>query len=207
VTSLIRKEIPVFLTGLIGAIMLADYYFPFVPVQIAAAELQKWVVIISAFAIFTSTFRLLLFHGKKIIKLESGQWYISAWMIGIFSLMLFVGVIYSTRDPIYVWLFNNVYYTLSASTNSLMGFFIAAAAYRAFKVKSFEAGILLVTAIIVAFTNVPIGVMIYKDWSLVGTWIRSVVNTAGFRGILIGSAVGSVILGIRRLVGRGGGMS
>ena len=206
-TSLIRREIPVFLTGLIGAIMLADYYFPLVPVQIVATELQKWVVIIAAFAIFTSSFRLLLFHGKKVVKLESKQWYISAWMIGIFCLMLFVGVFYTVRHPIYEWLFNNVYFTLSASTNSMMGFFIASAAYRAFRVKRVEGGILMVVALIVAFTNVPIGVMIWKDWPLVGTWIRDVVSTASFRGILIGSAVGGVILGIRRLVGGGGGMS
>jgi hypothetical protein len=203
--SFFKRQVPIFLTGFVGAIMLAEYYFPLVPARIVATEIQRWAVILSAFAVFTSTFQLLRFHGRKVIERAAGQWYISGWMIAIMLFMVAIGVAYSVRHPIYVWLFNNVYYTLSASTNSLMGFFIASAAYRAFKARSIEGGVLLVSALIVAFTNVPIGMLLWRDFPTVGNWIRNVVNTAAFRGILIGAAVGTVVLGIRRLIGRSGG--
>jgi hypothetical protein len=119
--------------------------------------------------------------------------------------MVAIGVAYSVRHPIYMWLFNNVYYTLSASTNSLMGFFVASAAYRAFKARNIEGSVLLISALIVAFTNVPIGMLLWSDFPTVGNWIRNVVNTAAFRGILIGAAIGTVVLGIKRLIGRSGG--
>lgn len=203
--SFVRRQIPMFLVGLVGTIMLAEYYFPLVPAQLAATEIMRWAVILSAFAIFPSTFQLLRFHGKKIWRREAGQWFISIWMIVMFFVMLGIGVAYSVRHPAYIWLFNNVYYTLSASTNALMGFFIASAAYRAFKARSVEGGILLISALFVAFTNVPIGVMLWSNFPITGNWIRDVVSTAAFRGILIGAAVGTVILGVRRLVGRAGG--
>jgi len=203
--SLVKRQIPIFLTGLVGAVMLAEYYLPLVPAVTVATEIQRWAVILSAFAIFTSTFQLLKFHGKKIVGRAPGQWYISGWMIAILLFMVAIGVAYSVRHPAYVWLFNNIYYTLSASTNSLMGFFIASAAYRAFKARTIEGSILLVSAILVAFTNVPIGILMWRDFPVIGNWIRDVVNTATFRGILIGAAIGTVILGIRRLLGKSGG--
>jgi len=204
--SLMRKEVPIFLTGLMGAIIFAEYYIGAPEIKLVSAELKNWAVIIASFTVFISTFKMFVSNWSKIVKREPKQWYISIWFLFITSFMLIIGVLYSVNNSVYVWLFNNIYYTLSSSTNALMGFFIASAAFRAFKMRNIESAILLVSATLVAFTNVPIGIMLWKDFPMIGTWIRDVVNTAAFRGITIGVGVGVVFLGIRRLLGRAGGI-
>ncbi len=47
------------------------------------------------------------------------------------------------------YLFNNAFMPLSATMFSLLAFFIASAAYRAFIIRSFESNLLMITAVIV----------------------------------------------------------
>jgi len=54
--------------------------------------------------------------------------------------------------------------------------------------------------------NAPAGSVIFgplaPQFNDLGDWIMNVPNMAGFRGILIGAAVGAISLGIRVMTGR-----
>ncbi len=60
------------------------------------------------------------------------------------------------HQPMFDWFFNFIFQPLTATTFSLLAFYMITATYRAVRIKSWEAGILLFAAIIVLLGQVPI---------------------------------------------------
>ncbi|PKK90428.1 MAG: hypothetical protein CVV64_08670 [Candidatus Wallbacteria bacterium HGW-Wallbacteria-1] len=98
---------------------------------------------------------------------------------------------------IYKWVFE----PMSSTMFSLLAFFIASAAFRAFRAKTFEAGLLLVSAFLVMLGRVPIGKAIWDGFPDIANWIMAVPNTAGQRAIMIGAALGVVSASLKILLG------
>ncbi|MCF7807157.1 MAG: SPP1 phage holin family protein [Candidatus Marinimicrobia bacterium] len=63
----------------------------------------------------------------------------------------------STRGSLFNWMFRFVFTPLSATMFALLAFFVASASYRAFKIRNFEATLLLISGIIIMLGRVPIG--------------------------------------------------
>ena len=95
--------------------------------------------------------------------------------------------IFGQSHPIYDFVFQNALKPLSASGFAMLGFFIATAAYRAFRVRNVDAAILLVCGCIMMLANIPIGEMIWGGFLIVSEWIMKTLNGAAMKGIVIGS--------------------
>ena len=102
--------------------------------------------------------------------------------------------------PIWEFLYYKILVNINSSIFSLLAFFIASAAYRAFKAKTLESTILLVAGVLVILGQAPIADLIWPGFSLIRDWILAFPNTAGQRGILIGAALGIVVFSVRRLI-------
>ncbi len=63
----------------------------------------------------------------------------------------------STRGSLFRWMFDFLFTPLSATMFALLAFFVASASYRAFKIRNFEATLLLTAGIIIMLGRVPIG--------------------------------------------------
>jgi hypothetical protein len=63
----------------------------------------------------------------------------------------------STRGSLFDWMFRFIFTPLSATMFALLAFFVASASYRAFRIRNFEATLLLVSGIIIMLGRVPIG--------------------------------------------------
>ncbi|MFQ6605218.1 MAG: hypothetical protein ACE5D8_06655 [Fidelibacterota bacterium] len=63
----------------------------------------------------------------------------------------------STKGSLFRWMFDFIFTPLSATMFALLAFFVASASYRAFKIRNFEATLLLVSGIIIMLGRVPIG--------------------------------------------------
>ncbi len=90
---------------------------------------------------------------------------------------------------------------------SLLAFFIASAAFRAFRIRTVEAGLLAVAALIVMLGRVPVGDVMsgaLPEWLRLGAmqdWIMNVPQNAAKRAILIGAALGVMATGLRVILG------
>jgi hypothetical protein len=90
---------------------------------------------------------------------------------------------------------------------ALLAFFIASAAFRAFRVRTVEAGWLAAAALIVMIGRVPIGDMLTGflppalQLSSLQDWIMEVPQNAAKRAILMGAALGIMATGLRVILG------
>jgi len=130
--------------------------------------------------------------------------------IGIL-MMVVIGVPFGPQHHVFEWLFNNIQVPMDATMFSLLAFFIASAAYRAFRARTLEASLLLVTALIVMLGNVPVGDLIWNTvfawlpWedatSSMKQWILDNPNLSARRGIILGISLGVISQSIRIILG------
>jgi hypothetical protein len=99
------------------------------------------------------------------------------------------------------WLYDYSMVPLQGTMFSILAFFIASAAYRAFRARSGEASVLLVSAVLVMMGRVPLGQFLLPWTWDVTQWLLNVVNSAVRRAILIGVSMGQVALSMKIIVG------
>ena len=110
-------------------------------------------------------------------------------------------------------LFNGVFKAAQATMFSLLAFFVASASFRAFRVKSKEAGLLMGAAFIVMLGNVPIGNLIskylqyipligqYIDIANLKEWIMAYPSSAAQSAILVGAMLGYISASMKIIFG------
>src|SRR4029078_6587504 len=117
---------------------------------------------------------------------------------------------YSQQGSGFDWIYRYVFKPLTATMFALLAFYVASAAFRAFRAKNLEAILLLATAFIILLGRTFAGVLL-TSWlpeRLSGLrienltiFIMSVFATAGNRAIMIGIALGLAALSLAGLLG------
>lgn len=189
--------------GLISGIPILLSSFATIPVITELAqEFQRWGIILAGFSTFLGVLNLTFVHGSALKrKKEALDTTGSVVLLGILWLLVIIGVLFGQSNPVYNFVFENALKPLSASGFAMLAFFIASAAYRAFRVRNLDAIILLVCGSIVMLANIPIGRSILPGLPVVSQWIISVLNGAAMKGVVIGGAVGSIATALKVLVG------
>jgi len=109
-----------------------------------------------------------------------------------------------TSPGVFDFAYLNIQVPIQSTMFSLLAFYIASAAFRAFRAKSVLATVLLFAAVIVMLGQVPIGELIGKWFPKIGLWILRYPNTAGKRAIALGVGFGmlatqlKIIFGVER---------
>lgn len=102
---------------------------------------------------------------------------------------------------VYTWLYDHIFAPCNATMFALLAFFIASAAFRAFRMRNTEAALLLGSAILVMIGSAPVGGYISNFFPDLRNWILDIPNNAGRRAIMIGAALGAVVTGLRVILG------
>ena len=126
---------------------------------------------------------------------KSGPLAFSDRIIAIFGLVI------GKQSVPYLWLYDYVFQACNATMFSLLAFFIASAAFRAFRVRNLEAGLLLVAAVLVMFGRLSVAELIWEGFPSLSEWTLDFPNNAGKRAILIGISLGAISTGIRVILG------
>jgi hypothetical protein len=95
------------------------------------------------------------------------------------------------------FLIDGLFTSLGASMFSLLAVYIAAAAYRAFRITSIESGVMMLTAVVVILGQTFLGLSIWEDFPRVRLWLMQIPSSAAFRAIRIGGAIAGLVLAFR----------
>jgi uncharacterized membrane protein len=218
-----KRNFPLLLVFIFGLLGIIPFIIPHPVVQNVDEYVRNNLLkILAAFALVLGLGSLLRVHIDK-IKRKGQNWQYSWVLIGTFVVSAFIGLfggvdgtgilpthIGSFRFDIWT-IYLNVEVPLGATMFALLSFFMASAAYRAFRARSTEATLLLASAFVVMLGVLPFGNRISPHLPSFAQWIMDVPNVAGQRGILFGVALGmlatalKIILGIERSWLGGGG--
>lgn len=198
-----RRTIPLVLTFVVGMYPIFAFFVPHRYISNVNQDLDTWLVIVAAFALPLGVVNLVMTNIDK-IKTRRRGWPYSIVLIAGLCLMSFYGIMGGDQGfhPDFQRMFVNVVSPLQATMFSLLAFYVASAAYRAFRARNIEATVLLIAAIVVMMGRIPFGDMITGGrMTPISEWLMTKPNAAAQRGIIIGAALGAASMQIRVILG------
>ncbi|GAB4313344.1 MAG: hypothetical protein Kow0059_04540 [Candidatus Sumerlaeia bacterium] len=210
---LFKRQLPLAIVFLTGIGLILCYYSPARFAEDVVTQSFRWVQIITAFTLIIGIWSLIMNHWRRVSRQQAG-WAYSVVMFVAFIITSITGLFFSgyTKSPAFLWIFDNVNVPATATVFSILAFYICSAAYRAFRVRNFEATVMLVAAVIVMFGRIPFGDML-SEWlirlgvpksltvSKIVDWLMNVEVTEARRALRIGIALSVVATSMRIIFG------
>lgn len=219
------RKFALLLTLLAGATMVISTFIK--PTQSWGEDVAEWFNVLAAIAFVLGAANLAKVHLEKLSSRSAG-WGYSVIVLAAFAATMFVGLLKVGVHPLataptvafsgekdadggaFWWAYAYAMSPITSTMFALLAFFVASAAFRAFRAKNTEAALLLVTAFIVLLGRTFAGVVLtgWMPESLsflrlenLATTILEVFATAGNRAILIGIAIGVAATSLKIMLG------
>lgn len=165
--SFLKRRLPLLIVLFTGIVMMISYYVPHTPFNQFWDGANQWYMLIAGFTMVLGVVSLVRNHYRKIRQGKQGFGYSVVMFVAMIVTAVFGVIPYSETTPIFgnrsgsvfMWIFDYINTAAAGTVYSLLAFYIASAAYRAFRVRTLEATIMLVTALIVMIGRVPYGEM------------------------------------------------
>jgi len=222
-----RKPLIIAITFISGLFFALEFFLPVVTVKTGSLEagqnfLSPYVkpiseasTVLQAFALGLGVYSLFTVHMRNIARQRSGWGYSVVLLLSIFAMAVpGIGKEYLPKGPNNYWqtaynfFYDGGYNKLDQAMFSIIAFYIASAAYRAFRLRSTEASILLISAFIVMLGNVALGQAL-TNWipndgfmrnfhiERISDWILTKVNSPAIRAISFGLGIGGLATSLR----------
>ena len=210
--SFLKRHLPVWMTAVIGILTILSFFMPHPLIADPAQVLLDWAVVLVASGYVLGAANVFTVNGAQVARRQT-DWPYKIVLLASMLGMMIVGFFFSggTRflDPgtMFSWAYNNLYSPMQSTMFSLLAFFIASAAFRAFRIRKLDAGLLAVAALIVMIGRVPIGQWLTSalptalqlpTWA---NWLLEWPQNAAKRGIAIGAGLGVMATGLRIILG------
>ncbi len=215
-----RRTIPVLITFVVGTSLVLAVFIPPEPFDTINREFSVYFDIVAVFAFVLGGGNLLRLHGDRVYR-RGKDWPFSLVTLAGFFATLVAGMAKIGGPPgisgelmapgtWFRFIFNAILSPLEATMFALLAFYVASASFRAFRAKTPEATLLLVSGFIVLLGRTFLGAAL-TSWlpeplsflriPNVADWIMAWPNTAGQRAVVIGIALGVIATSLRIIVG------
>ena len=213
-----RKPLIAAVTFVSGAIYALEWFWPvgadgktnFLTPHIKT--FADIVTVLQGFALGIGVWSIVTVHLKNVAA-RKPNWGYSGVLLGA---MLAIAVPYFLKDAhpnaynkaVYTVAFDGAFNSLNATMYSVVAFYIVSAAYRAFRIRSLEASILLGSAALIMLGQVALGQALTSGIPNTGfaanfrvenlaNWILEKVNSPAIQAVEFGVGVGSLAMALR----------
>jgi hypothetical protein len=200
-----KTQIPILICAVAGIFMILQYFIPvFLPVY---NRVNDYLQIVGAFSLVLGVASVIHRHGTRLTargsKGKRREWPYSLAVVLSMLFMLLVGFIGGNgQETLFQKLFNSILLPVQSTMFAFLAFYLASAAFRAFRTRSVDATVLLVAAVIVMIGRLDDGKIL--GIPTLSRWIQDGPNLVSKRAIAIGVGLGmastalKVVLGIER---------
>lgn len=201
-----KSQIPLLICAVVGIFMVIQYFIP--ATRPIYNRINDYLQIVTAFSMILGLASVIQRHmhrtqrrGKE--HKRHKDWPYSALALIALVVMLLAGFIQGRGEgTLYEDLFMSILLPVQATMFSMLAFYLASAAFRAFRTRSIDATILLVAAVIVMVGRLDDGATLRLPQ--LAQWILNWPNLVAKRAIVLGVGLGmtatalKVVLGIER---------
>lgn len=210
-----KRLIATLIAGVAGLIVLIDFAGSVGSVDALARVLVNWAALLAALALLVGLLSVAISHFMRVLR-RRPDWGYSVVLLVAMLLVIISGTVvgfWNTGGETKVVLFPQLveqpirdlfrafYQPLAASFLALLAFFGLSAALRALRRRTADALVIVIIAVVVlALAGLPQ----LAALPLLGDgvrWVSDYVALAGARGLLLGSALGALVAGVRVLLG------
>ena len=183
-----------------GLLILAGYFVS--PLRDVQSILLSWAIILAGTATIVGIFSLIRVHGTRIRNREQGSNYSAILMVCLFATFIFGLVL----GPDSIHMRRLLMTVVVPAESALMALLAVSLIYASIRLLRRRANLMsatfLATAMLmlVASATLPFGELAGLN-TLVRPWFQHVVALGGARGLLIGVALGTLVTGVRVLIG------
>ena len=203
-----KRQLPLMMVFVFGFAMIIQYFIPHQASEWVNAFFMDWMMIIGVFALALGIWSLIRVSWDK-IKYKKPNWQYSVVTLAGLFLMIFFGFDYfrnfstpvGSDNYMYVHFYRHVVIPIQATMFSLLAFFIASAAYRAFRARSLLATLLLIAALVIMLRFNPLLGPLQPIMEKFSVWLLNVPNLAAKRAIVIGVGLGMVATALKVILG------
>jgi len=185
---------------IIAVIIIASYIIVWAPLRTFTSEASAWGSVIAGFTMFVGAISAAVYHVNKVIRREE-DWWLNAYFVAMLFIMFFLGIGGVGTKQAYNFIFTNIYRQIGTATSALGGLFLISAFYRSFRLQNIEAGIVIVSAVIVGFTFATVAGSMSPLIKPMGIWLLTYPTMAAMRGIMMCIAIGAVAISLRVVLG------
>jgi hypothetical protein len=203
----VKRQFPLALVFILGSLMAIQEFIPLDAAKAFKEFALDWTIVIGVFAMALGLWSLTRVSLEKVQRRAENWQYSIVTLLGLVLMMAFsfyswatAGLENALSGYMFTQFFDYVMVPIQSTMFSLLAFFIASAAYRAFRARSLLASLLLVAAIIVMLRVVYMGAL-SDPVNILADWIINVPNLAAKRAILIGVGLGMVATALKVILG------
>ncbi|OUW60251.1 MAG: hypothetical protein CBD58_04940 [bacterium TMED198] len=185
----LKRQMPLLIVIGVGFLTLLGHFINNQSIQnYVDNDGMQWFDIIASFAAILGALNLIKVQAVRVVRKQNNWQYSTIAILG-FALSIIAGFFYigvddvawgahvQTEGTLFKWIFFNLFTPLSATMFALLAFFVASASYRAFRIRNFEATLLLISGIVLMIGRVPIG-------SEIPWWFASIIYVLGIVAFL-----------------------
>ncbi len=209
-----KKTIPLVLAFVTGILMMFEPFIPHYTVNTVKTLILEWGQVIAAATILLGIASLVVVNIPAVTKRKQ-DWVYKLVLLIAFFVTVVLGSRGVEAGTMLDWVFMNMMRPMMATMFALLAFYMASAAFRAFRARTFEATLMLGAALLVMMGRVPLGELVFRyitdivnlipgvNFTIVDVmeWIMNIPNLAGKRAIFIGAALGTMATSLRIILG------
>ncbi len=194
-------RVPFAVLLVLGLFWVVQYYVPHPMVKQPAELMLRWKQPLNAFVIFLALGGLATFHLRRVVRRERRFGYSAVTLVSMASMIL-AGLIGGIQPgSVFADWFQHLITPIESTMFALLTFFIASAAFRAFRARTAGATVLLVSAAVVMLGLIPAVEDAVPPLARVASFLLDYPNTAAKRAILIGVALGAITVALKTILG------